>query len=122
MEKHYLEIREILKKNKLENSVSIDIVLAVESAIGCSGHTVTEEEYETICAFTRCIWNEVDKTYTQLLADIVVDCLWHCYNFYQCAKINLTFEDMNKVNACNKEYDKILKTVIMAYLDKYYED
>lgn len=113
MGKTYLEIRELLRKNDISCSIALDIVSCVEASVNASGHKVSDEEYEIICNYVRGIWDDVDKTYTQLIADIVVDCIWHCFEFYTCQNIELTFEEMKNHDKCEE--------VTQAYLDKYYD-
>lgn len=113
MEKTYLEIRELLRKNEINCTIALDIVSCVESSVNASGYEVTDEEYRIICNYVRGIWDDVEKTHTQLIADVVVDCIWHCFKYYQCQNIELTFEDMKNEEKCEE--------VRQAYLDKYYD-
>lgn len=107
----YLEIRDLLKQNNLDCSISLDIVSAVSSSLQ---EDVTDEEFEILCRYVKFIWNKCECAYTQLIADVVIDCVYHCYNYYQCDSIHLTFDDM-------KEYPFIYEDVIDAYLSKYYD-
>ena len=65
----YSEIRDLLAINKV-NALDCDIVLSVKSALS---KKITDEEFNLLCGFTYSVWNDVDKGYTQLIADIVVD-------------------------------------------------
>ncbi len=108
----YLEIRNLLKQNHLEDSISLDIVSAVSCTVP---ENVTDEEFEILCRYVRHIWDRCERTYTQLIADVVIDCVYHCYNYYQCDSINLTFDDMKNY------YTPVSDDVIEAYLSKYYD-
>jgi len=115
MGKTYLEIRDLLKENGLGCSISLDVVSCIMASVDASGHEVTDKEFETLCNYTRYIWDKTGNScFTQMIADVVVDCIWHCFDYYQCRNINLTFEDMEQ---CGLVYEE----VIDAFLNRYYD-
>lgn len=112
----YLQIRDLLKKEGLGCSINLEIVDCVISSLTA----VYEEDaiendryFEAICDYVRYVWDNVNKTYTQLIADVVVDCIYHCFGYYQCKDVQLSYEDLKE----HKQVDKIVD----IYLDKYYD-
>ena len=68
----YKEILNVLEQNKLLN-VNVEIVVDVYYALGCNALNMPDDEFNALCRFTQKVYNECDKGYTQLIADIVVD-------------------------------------------------
>ena len=79
----YSEILEELNVIRKKNGYSypslfwtdIDLATCVACSMGesFSGNPENEEEFEIICSFVSYVWDKIDKGYTQLLADIVID-------------------------------------------------
>ena len=65
----YSKIRDLLENNKV-SELDCDIALSVKSALG---KEITDEEFNLLCGFVYSVWDDVEKGYTQLIADIVVD-------------------------------------------------
>ena len=108
----YLEIRDLIIEKGLETSISLDIVSCVIASLP---GPVSDENFTEICKYVRFLWDDVEKTYTQLIADVVVDCIYHCFDYWECKDINL---DLNNLEF-NHE-DNIYLQVRDAYLTKYY--
>lgn len=114
MNKEFVKIRRILKANGLEPTRTLDIVLATECALAKSCTTVEDGEFGLICEYVDEVYDMADLYDVQLMADIVVDCIWHKIEYYQCDDINLTSEEI-----ANKER---IDEVVEAYSDRYYEE
>lgn len=108
---NYIELRNLFKNNCIEVSVAAEIALCVSASV--SGLKVDDKEFTAICSYVRAVWDKVEKTYTQLIADVVVDCVYHCFGYYQCNDITLTKDELdNRV---------LIDEVVQAYLDRYYD-
>lgn len=105
---NYIEIRNLLRENKLECSIELDIASCVSC---CVDNALDDETYRLICVYTRAIWDKADKSYTQLMADIVCDCALDCGYGYR-SKIKLTKNDLVKHNKLDK--------IIDLFLDRYW--
>lgn len=108
---NYLEIKKLIKDNGLELSISLDIASCVCAAT--SDNEINDDEFVMLCNYVRNIWDDVEKAYTQLIADVVVDCFRHCFDYWQCRDINLSYDDLKHLNK--------IDDVINAYYNKYYE-
>ncbi len=112
----YIEIRDLLQKNGIKASISLDIVSCVQASLWSVDKPITDEDFTAICNYVRAVWDNVDKTYTQLIADVVVDCIYHCFDYYECKKIKI---NMKKIN--EQLNDETFDKVVQAYLNKYYD-
>lgn len=65
---NYVEIRNLFDERKIDD-IDADIVCCVRAA----SFNLSDEEFTLVCAYTRTCWDEVDRSYTQLIADIVCD-------------------------------------------------
>lgn len=104
----YTEIRHLLIANNLDCSIDLDIASCVSN---CVGLNVDDNTFRLLCSYVRHIFDNVEKTYTQLIADIVCDCyaeLEYEYRF----KCKLTKKDLEEYNHDDK--------IIEIYLDRYY--
>lgn len=123
---NYNSILKVLKDNNIRN-IEVDIVNCVDSSIS---KTVSEEEFEALCTFTKYIWDKAEKGYTQLIADIVVDLYQDCdYGYrneekeitkgYDDDKITfkqiLTLEDLKECDYRKREM------VLDIFYNKYYD-
>ena len=114
MNKEFVKIRKILKANNLEPTRTLDIVLATECALAKSCTTVEDDEFGLICEYVDEVYEMADSYDVQLMADIVVDCIWHKIEYYQCDDIDLTSKEI-----ANKER---IDEVVEAYSDRYHEE
>lgn len=114
MNKEFVKIRKVLKANNLEPTRTLDIVLATECALAKSCTTVEDDEFGLICEYIDEAYEMADAYDIQLMADIVVDCIWHKIGYYQCDDINLTSEEIT-----NKER---IDEIVEAYGDRHYEE
>lgn len=94
--KTFAEKLKIFEKTGI-SSIDIDVITCVKSSLS---EEVTDEEFNDLCSFTKCIWNEVEKGYTQLIADIVVDLYQDCGYDYR--------DEDGYVDVEGKEIPKIL--------------
>ena len=108
---NYCEIKDLLIKNNLETSISLDVVSCVMASLP---EEVSDKDFDLICKYVRFVWDNVEKTYTQLIADVVVDCIYHCFNYWECNDINLNLNELK----FNRE-DPTYLQVVDAYLMKY---
>lgn len=108
---NYSEIRKLAKSNNI-----YDIDLEIVSCVNSSSWKLSDEEYELICKYVWNVWDNVDKTYIQLISDIVCDLyqdnLGYGYRDEEDEKY-LTKEDL-----INREK---LDMVIDLFYDKYYD-
>lgn len=104
----YLDIKKILEENNIDASIAVDIVSAVQCSLP---QKVEDDLFVALCEYVRYIWDNVERAYTQLIADVVIDCYFHCYNYYCCDNINLTIDDLKNKNKTD--------AVIEAYCIKY---
>lgn len=63
------EIKKILEENKIKD-IECEIAVCVRAA---ASPKISDEEFDLICNFVYYVWDDVEKGYTQLIADIVVD-------------------------------------------------
>ena len=107
----YVEIRDLVSKNNI-SEIDIEIVSCVNS----SSYNLNDEEYYLVCRYVYNVWTYLDKTYIQLLSDIVCDLyqdnLDYGYRDEEDDKY-LTLDDL-------KECEKINMVINMFY-DKYYD-
>lgn len=106
----YIEIKKLLEQNNIKE-IDTDIVVSVKSAL--YDDKISDELFNEICSYTRAVWDKVDKGYTQLVADIVCDCLQDCGYGYR-SKLKLTKRDLQQFNKIDK--------VVDIFYDKYWED
>ena len=107
---NYIEIKELAKKYDIK-----DIELEIVSCVNSSSWKLSDEDYEMICEYVNLIWNKVDKTYIQLISDIVCDLYQDLeYGFRdEEDEIFLTKEDL--------KYGAKQDMVIDLFYDRYYE-
>ena len=98
----------LLKENEITN-IEADIVSCVSASLN---RKVQNKTFERLCSFVKWVWNKVDKGYTQLIADIVVDCYQNCGYGYR-DKLKLTLKDLD-------DYEK-RDEVINLFYDRYWE-
>lgn len=65
----FSEIKKLLVDNNIED-IDCEIVVCVRAA---APSEISDEEFDLLCDFVYYVWNDVEKGYTQLIADIVVD-------------------------------------------------
>lgn len=108
---NYIEIRNLLKKHSIE-LVDLDIV----SCVMASSYNLSDEEFNLICDYVYRVWDNVDKTYTQLISDVVCDLyqdnLGYGYRNEEDERF-LTRQDL-------KTFEK-LDVVIDLFYDRYYD-
>lgn len=98
----YNEIAKLIKSNNL-NLIDLDITTSVLACVG-NDKRITDEIFDQLCSYTRTIWDKVDKGYTQLVADIVVDCFINNeYGYRQYCK--LTKKDLKEHNKIDEIID-----------------
>ncbi len=109
----YNEIRNAFKEMRVQ-AIDVDIALSVDCALG---HFTTNEEFNLLCNMVYHIWDTVDKGYTQLIADIVVDL--YCDEDYG-------YRDEEKGRVLTKQqleeddYDT-RNMIIEIFYDRYYD-
>lgn len=108
---NYLDCRKIIEENDLELSIPMEIALCVSASISGVEGEVPNEMFSAICGYVRAVWDKVERTYTQLIADIVVDCVYHCFDYYQCKHTTLNFYQLLNLD--------LLDEIISIYYDKY---
>ena len=69
----YSEILDKLQEIKGVGYAQIEIANCVSCSLGLRYSITNEEEFDIICEFTYYVWDKIDKGYTQLLTDIIVD-------------------------------------------------
>lgn len=122
----YSKIRDLLIENKI-NDIDCDIALSVKCALG---KKITDEEFNLLCNFVYCVWDDVDKGYTQLIADIVVDLycdedygyrneLSTYYQGYNEDRIELN-RTLSKKQLKERDY-RVRKMVEDIFYEKYYD-
>lgn len=109
----YIEIRNIFKATGLDVSIRPDIVSAVIASLESVDEPVSDDMFVAICSYVYNMWTKADTGYVQLMADVVVNCIYHCFEDSFCSKITLTYEDLCSLNHYRD-------TVMDAYLEKYY--
>lgn len=109
----YLEIKKLLADNGLECSISLDIVGSLMASLCSVDEEVSDDYFVALCGYIRHIWDHINHSYTQLVADIVVDCVYHCFGYSQCEDIQLGYYDLVDL----KETDKVIE----VFCDKYYD-
>lgn len=65
----FSEIKKILEDNNIKD-IDCEIAVCVRAA---ASSEISDEEFDLLCGFVYYVWNDVEKGYTQLIADIVVD-------------------------------------------------
>lgn len=91
----YSFIRDLLKANDVDN-MDCQVLLAIDSALS---KPVSDKVFDLLCGFTSLIYNELDKGYAQLLADIVVDLYQDCGYGYRTSNYKLTLKDLRECNS-----------------------
>lgn len=106
----YSKIEKFFKANGIW-MLDADIV----SCVSAASYHLDDEEFDLICSYVKRCWNKTNKSYTQLLADIVCDLYENCEYGYRDANNNifLTKEDL-------KDKTKI-EMVIDIFNEKYYD-
>jgi len=106
----YKNIRKLLVDNGLDCSIDLDVASSVSACL--YGVAVSDEDFTKICCYVRHILDEVDRGYTQLVADIVCDCLLGLFEYENSTKI--TYEDME-----NGTYDD---EIVAQFYDMFYRE
>lgn len=106
----YSDILKELDKTSIDykHNINLEIALCVNCSLPVKAH---EKTFNALCNYVQEIWYKVDQAYTQLIADVVVDCYYKCYEYTP--TITLTMNDLLTLNK--------IDDVTQAYLDKYYE-
>lgn len=104
----YNEIKTILTQHNITD-IDVDIVSCVNASLY---KRVSNKTYNKLCSFVKWVWDKVDKGYTQLIADIVVDCYQNCGYGYR-EKLKLNSKDL-------ESYEKRDKVIDIFY-DRYWE-
>ena len=109
---NYIQIKDLLVKLELNDSIALDIVSSVMCALP---EEVSDEDFTKICQYVRFVWDDVERTYTQLVADTVIDCIYHNYEYSECDDIHL---DLNNLvfDRTNLTYLEVRE----AYIRRYY--
>lgn len=98
----YNEIKKIIQNNNI-SLIDLDISTSVLACVG-NDKRITDEIFDLLCSYTRKVWGSVDKGYTQLVADIVVDCyIDNSYGYHTYCK--LTKKDLKEHNKLDKIID-----------------
>lgn len=119
----YNDIR-VLLKTKGISAIDADIAMSVDMALD-GEKPLNEEDFNALCKFVHYVWDNVEKGYTQLIADIVVDLFVDCSFGYRDEEATttvieaevphyLTLEDIKKL-----DWEK-RQMVINIFYDAYY--
>lgn len=106
----YNEIKKLAKEHKIS-----DIELEVVSCVNSSSLQLNDEEYDLVCNYVVEVWYKLDKTYIQLISDIVCDLYQNLdYGFRDRENgIFLTLGDL--------KYGAKKDIVIDLFYDRYYD-
>lgn len=107
---NYSNIRDLAKKHEIS-----DIELEIVSCVNSSSWQLSDEDFELICEYVKSVWHDVDKTYIQLISDIVCD-------LYQ--DLEYGFRDEEDERFLTKEdlkYGAKKDMVIDLFYDRYYD-
>lgn len=109
----YAEVKNLFKEKGI-NDLTADIV----SCVSAASWNLSDEDFDLVCSYTNRVLDNVDKGYTQLIADIVCDLYQDLDYGYrkdedEDEETFLTREDL-------KDHNKIDMVVDMFY-DKYYD-
>ena len=107
---NYSEIRDLVGKYNIN-----DIDLEIVSCVNSSCRELSTIDFELICEYVKLIWDNVDKTYIQLISDIVCD-------LYQ--DLEYGFRDEEDERFLTKEdlkYGAKKDMVIDLFYDRYYD-
>lgn len=97
----YTEIRKLLVDNELDCSIDLEIVGCVCASI--SGIKVSNKVFVRICECVRKVWDELEKPCTQTIADIVVDNIYNCYEYWN-RKRMVSTEILDNIDTILKQY------------------
>ena len=64
----YNEIKKLAKEHNIS-----DIDLEIVSCVNSSSGKLSDEDFDLICEYVKCVWQKVDSTYIQLISDIMCD-------------------------------------------------
>lgn len=77
----YVEIRKLLEENELNCSISLEIVGCVCASLYYN-KKIRNDSFAKICECVREVWNNVEHPCTQTIADIVVDNVYNCHEYW----------------------------------------
>ena len=124
--KEYNKIKRVFKKEGI-NSLKAEIVSCVSCS--CAGEKVSDDTFNTICEFTEYCYNHIDKTYIQLLTDIICDLLlnfdWGYRNlkksYYDGYNNGIEHKRYLTKKEMKEESRLARDMVIEIFYDKYYD-
>lgn len=87
----YSKIRDLFKEKGIK-----DIEAEIVSCVNSSSYKLNDEEFDLICSYTRGCWNDLEKTYIQLLTDIICDLYQDLEYGYKNDEHFLTLEDIKE--------------------------
>ena len=106
----YSKIIEVLKTTKIKD-IDAEIAICVNAALS---KNVSSNTFNLLCDFTYTVWSDVEKGYTQLIADIVVDLYQNCGYGYRTSHNKLLRKDLKE-----RDYRKRNMVAVIFY-DRYY--
>lgn len=106
----YSEIIDVLKTNSIKD-IDAEIAICVNAALS---KKVSANTFNLLCGFVYYVWSDVEKGYTQLIADIVVDLYQNCYYGYRTSHNKLLRKDLKECDYRKRDM------VAVIFYDKYY--
>ena len=91
----YSFVRDLLKANDVDN-IDCQVLLAIDTALS---EPISDKVFDSLCAFTCIVYNELDYKHIQLLADIVIDLYQDCGYGYKPSNYKLTLKDLRECNS-----------------------
>ena len=108
---NYSEIINVLKLNSIKD-INAEIAICVNAALS---KKVSANTFNLLCGFTYHVWYDVERGYTQLIADIVVDLYQNCYYGYRTPSNKLLRRDLIE---CDYRKRQIVEDI---FYDRYFE-
>ena len=106
----FSEIKKLLEDNNIKG-IDCEIAICVRAAVSSK---ISDEEFDLLCDFVYYVWDDAEKGYTQLIADIVVDL--YCNEGYGFRSKKFTLSK-KKLKEC--DYDT-RRMVLDIFYDAYY--
>lgn len=79
----YVEIRKLLEENELDCSISLEVASCVCATLtSLPNKKIRNDSFAKICECVRKVWNNIKHPCTQTIADIVVDNIYNCYEYW----------------------------------------
>ena len=104
-----MDFARIREDIKTYDNLDLDII----SCVNAASYKLSDREYNLVCSYVYKIWYNIEKTYTQLIADIVCDLYQDLGYNYRDEENFLTLEDLEEGNK--------QEMVIKKFYDKYYD-